>query len=55
MIISDGKIRKNNLKNAGYDEKWLRNKLKKYNITDYSKIIFLSVTDEKEIVIQIAE
>lgn len=54
-IISDGKLRKTNLKNAGYDEKWLRNKLKKYNITEYSQITFLSVTDEKELVIQISE
>ena len=54
-IISDGKLRPNNLKNAGYDEKWLRNKLKKYNITDYSQIAFLSITDENELVLQISE
>ena len=53
-IISDGKLRKNNLKNAGYDEKWLRAKLKKYNITDYNQVEFLSLTDEKELVLQIS-
>ncbi len=54
-LISDGKLRKNNLKNSGLDEKWLKNKLKTYNITDYSKITFFSVTDKKDIVIQISE
>lgn len=54
-IISDGKLRKANLKNAGYDEKWLHNKLKKYNISDYSKIVFLSITDDHELVLQISE
>lgn len=54
-IISDGKLRKSNLRNAGYDEKWLRNKLKKYNITNYSQVTYLSVTDKNDIVIQISE
>ena len=53
-IISDGKLRKNNLKNAGYDEKWLRSKLKKYNITDYNQVAYLSMTDEKKLVLQIS-
>ena len=53
-IISDGKLRKSNLENAGYDEKWLRNKLKKYNISDYSQVAFMSITDENEIVLQIS-
>ena len=53
-IISDGKLRKSNLKNAGYDEKWLRNKLKKHNISDYSQVAFMSITDENEIVLQIS-
>ena len=30
-------------------------KLKKYNITDYSQISFLSITDDKELVLQISE
>ncbi len=54
-IISDGKLRKNNLKNAGYDEKWLRDKLKKYNITDYGQVTLLSVTDNQELVLQISD
>ncbi len=54
-IISDGVLRKNNLRGAGLDEKWLRKKLKKYNITDYSQVAFLSVTDENELCLQIFE
>ena len=54
-LISDGKLRKNNLKNAGFDEKWLRNKLKKYNISDYGQVTCLSVTDNNELVLQISE
>ena len=54
-IISDGVLRKNNLLGAGLDEKWLRKKLKKYNITDYSQVAFLSVTDENELCLQISE
>ena len=54
-IISDGKLRQKNLKNSGISEKWLREKLKKYNITDYSQISFLSITDDKEVVLQISE
>ena len=54
-IISDGVLRKNNLLGAGLDEKWLRKKLAKYNITDYKNVVFLSITDENEIVLQISE
>jgi len=54
-IISDGVLRKKNLKGAGYDEKWLQKKLKKYNITDYRQVTFMSITDENELIIQISE
>ncbi len=54
-IISDGVLRENNLKGAGLTEKWLRKKLERYNIKDYSQVVFLSVTDENEIVLQISE
>lgn len=54
-IISDGVLRENNLKGAGLSEKWLKKKLAKYNITDYSQVAFLSVTDENELVLQISE
>lgn len=54
-VISDGVLRKNNLKGAGISEKWLKKKLARYNITDYSQVAFLSVTDEKELCLQISE
>ena len=54
-IISDGVLRKRNLEAVGINEKWLKKKLARYNITDYSQVAFLSVTDEKELVLQISE
>lgn len=54
-IISDGVLRKNNLRGAGLSEKWLKEKLAKYNITDYSQVAFLSITDENELCLQISE
>ena len=54
-IISDGVLRKKNLIGAGLNENQLRKKLRKYNITDYSQVSFLSITDDNEIVIQISE
>ena len=54
-VISDGKLRPKNLRGAGVNEKWLRDKLKKYNVTDYSKVFYMSVSDEKEIFLQIKE
>lgn len=54
-VISDGKLRKENLEGAGVSEKWLKKKLASYNVTDYKKVVFLAITDEKKLVIQIAE
>lgn len=54
-IISDGVLREKNLKGAGLSEQWLKKKLKRYNITDYSQVDFLSITDEKELCLQISE
>lgn len=54
-IISDGKLRKRNLQGAKISEEWLKKKLARYNITDYSQVMFLSVTDDKEIFLQLSE
>lgn len=54
-IISDGVLREENLKGAGLSEKWLRKKLSKYNIENYSQVALMSVTDDNEIVLQISE
>ena len=52
-VISDGKLRKNNLRGAGVSEEWLKRKLQRYNISDYKDIVFLSITDEKKLVVQL--
>jgi len=54
-VISDGKLRKRNLEGAGVSEEWLKKKLAHYNITDYSQVMFLSITDEKKLVLQLSE
>lgn len=54
-IISDGVLRRKNLEGAGLSEEWLKKKLAKYNITDYSQVAFLSITDKKELCLQISE
>lgn len=54
-VISNGKLRKDNLEGAGVSEEWLKKKLNRYNITAYSQVVFLSITDEKELVLQIKE
>lgn len=54
-IISDGVLRKKNLKGAGISEAWLKKKLARYNITDYRQVAFLSITDEMELCLQISE
>ena len=54
-IIADGVLRKSNLQGAGLSENWLRKKLGEYNIKSYSQVVFLSVTDENKITIQISE
>lgn len=54
-IISNGKLRKGNLKGAGKSEEWLQRKLARYNITSYNQVDFLSITDENELVLQIKE
>lgn len=54
-VISDGKLRKRNLEGAGVSEEWLKKKLARYNITDYSQVMFLSITDDKKLVLQLGE
>lgn len=54
-IIADGVLRRKNLEGAGLSENWLRKKLGEYNIKNYRQVAFFSVTDKKEITIQISE
>lgn len=54
-VIADGKIRRKNLAGAKVSEKWLLKKLKTYNITDIKDVLYMSITDDKEIFIQTRE
>lgn len=54
-LISDGKLRKNNLKDKGLSEKWLYSKLKEHNITDIKQVVYMSVNHENKILLQIKE
>lgn len=54
-VISNGKLRKENLEGAGVSEEWLKKKLARYNVTQYNQVVFLSITDEKKLVLQIKE
>ena len=39
-VIMDGKVILNNLKEAGYDELWLKNQLSKRKIKDYKEVFY---------------
>ena len=52
-IISDGKIRKNNLARANLTEEWLNKKLKKLNISNLNDVIYMSVNKDNHIFFQI--
>ncbi len=54
-LISEGKLRKNNLIDKGLSEKWLYKKLKEYNVTDIKQVIYMSVNHDNKIFLQIRE
>lgn len=54
-LISDGKLRKNNLIDKGLSEKWLYKKLGEYNITDIKKVLYMSVNHDNKVFLQIKE
>lgn len=54
-LISDGKLRKNNLTDKGLSEKWLFKKLKEYNVTDIKKVVYMSINHDNKIFLQIKE
>lgn len=55
VLISDGKVRFEHLKELGRDEKWLYKVLKDRNIKDTKDVFFLSVDFENTITLQIKE
>jgi len=46
MIVQDGKIHKNALKQAGYDENWLRSKLSAAGLKGPEQLLFAFVNGE---------
>lgn len=54
-VISDGKMRLNNLRSAGVNREWLKKKLSEYNVTDINSVFYMSVSDDKKIFLQIKE
>ena len=55
VLISDGKVRNEHLKELGKDEKWLYKKLKERNIASAKEVFLLSVDADNTITIQIKE
>ncbi len=49
VLIIDGVIQKNTLRDAGRSETWITKLLKKQNITDIKEVFLLSVTDDETI------
>ncbi|MBS4162095.1 DUF421 domain-containing protein, partial [Klebsiella pneumoniae] len=47
-LILDGQLRKENLKEAGFDESWLQHQLSRQNITDYSKVLYAEWRGDEE-------
>jgi len=44
-IIVDGKIMYNNLKRTNYDERWIREQLKTYNISNVEEVFYAGLND----------
>lgn len=55
VLISDGKVRFEHLKECGKNEKWLYKVLKDRNIKDTKDVFFLSVDSQNTITLQIKE
>lgn len=52
MLISDGEINHEELRRSGQDEKWLKNELKKKNITSVSDVFIASLDNSGTIFLQ---
>lgn len=46
MIVQDGKVHKNALKQAGYDENWLRSKLSAVGVKGAEQLLFAFVSED---------
>ena len=55
ILISDGIVRMNHLEEASKNVKWLKNQLKKRNITNLKDVFILSYSDNGKIFVQTKE
>ena len=53
VIISDGKLRKEHLKEAGFDKKWVMDTIKKYNISKIEDVFIFAIDDDEKYTLQI--
>lgn len=53
VLISDGKLRKQHLKESGFNIAWVEKQLKQHNISSIKDVFLLSVDDQKNMVLQI--
>ncbi len=53
VIISDGKLRKEHLKESGFDEKWVKDTINKYNIENIGDVFLFSIDSEEKYTLQI--
>ncbi len=53
VIISDGKLRKEHLKESGFDEKWVTDTIKEYNIERIEDVFIFSIDDDDKYTLQI--
>lgn len=53
VIISDGKLRKEHLKESGFDEKWVKDTINKYNIENIEDVFLFSIDSEEKYTLQI--
>lgn len=53
VIISDGKLRKEHLKESGFDEKWVMDTIKEYNIEKIEDVFIFSIDDDHKYTLQI--
>ena len=51
LLISEGKILEENLEHIGKDDKWLQEKLEKYNISDINDIFLVEYSNDDKLFI----
>ena len=53
VLISDGKLRKEHLKESGFDKKWVLDTIREYNIEKIEDVFIFSIDDDDKYTLQI--